>query len=341
LQPDPLGYLDGPDPYSYVQGDPINKVDPLGLYEEDIHYYMTYFLAMAAGVDPRMAYIIATGDQYVDNNPATYPLAPSYFTAAWDILTNNAEVQNRLASYHFTQTPDDDLTSDPATRYYDPKNPQLTRLFNASKNAGDLGSQCAKAVMYGEYLHAFEDTFAHRRYDNRPVAINAGFGHAVYGHFPDHTYNETQIFGHDWSYNEDRSLEAEHEVFERLRADWGATTNQSHTWEEIEPMLKGVGSVVGFNATKEDSSNTSDFAGASKKVDMLNDQLKKWGYQFVGVNGDVGTLDLTVENRGQYKIQQGQDNRNNFLRYKDDSNGYKTGDAFNKNDSSFEGSILP
>jgi RHS repeat-associated protein len=32
LSPDQLGYPDGPDTYAYVNGDPINKVDPLGLY---------------------------------------------------------------------------------------------------------------------------------------------------------------------------------------------------------------------------------------------------------------------------------------------------------------------
>jgi RHS repeat-associated protein len=32
ISPDPLGYPDGPDTYVYVNGDPINKVDPLGLY---------------------------------------------------------------------------------------------------------------------------------------------------------------------------------------------------------------------------------------------------------------------------------------------------------------------
>ena len=31
LQPDPLGYPDGPDAYRYAQGDPINRVDPDGL----------------------------------------------------------------------------------------------------------------------------------------------------------------------------------------------------------------------------------------------------------------------------------------------------------------------
>ncbi|RZI43922.1 hypothetical protein EGT07_00360 [Herbaspirillum sp. HC18] len=116
----------------------------------------------------------------------------------------------------------------------------MVHLFDASIKAGEVGSQCAKAVMYGEYLNAFEDTFAHRRYDNRPIAVNGGITHAVYGHFSDRTYNETQVFGHDWLYNEDRSLEMEHEVFDRLSSTWGDGKSQSHTWEEIEPLLIGT-----------------------------------------------------------------------------------------------------
>ena len=46
LTPDPLGYPDGPDPYIYASGDPINKADPLALYQTDVHYYLTFFLAL-------------------------------------------------------------------------------------------------------------------------------------------------------------------------------------------------------------------------------------------------------------------------------------------------------
>jgi RHS repeat-associated protein len=33
LQPDPIGYAAGPNLYAYVQGDPVNRIDPLGLNE--------------------------------------------------------------------------------------------------------------------------------------------------------------------------------------------------------------------------------------------------------------------------------------------------------------------
>ena len=335
LTPDPSGLEGAINPYTYVSNNPLTNVDPLGLYEEDVHYYMTYFLARAAGVDARMAYIIATGAQYIDNNPATYPLAPSYFTAAWDIMTNNAAAQNRLRSYHFTQTADDDKTEDMATRYKNPSNPQLTRLLKASTNAGEEGTECSKAVLFGEYLHAYEDTFAHRRYDNRPVGINKALGHAGYGHMPDHTYNETKVFGHDWLENENRTLQMEHEVFDMLKTQWGTGVGPAVTWSDIEPLMKE------FNGKKENSSNTDDFTGPSKKVDLLNEKLKAWSLEFVGIDGKSTPLNLTVAGKGQYKVEKGAENRENFLRYETATTGHEKGEAFKKIDPNFSGVILP
>ncbi len=85
LQPDPLGYPDGPDTYLYVGGDPINRIDPLGLYQIDMHYYMTYFLAVMAGLPQQAALTMALAAQYVDDNPHTWPVDPNNRSTTWPI----------------------------------------------------------------------------------------------------------------------------------------------------------------------------------------------------------------------------------------------------------------
>ena len=348
LAPDPLNLTNGSNPYGYVSNNPLTRRDPLGLYEEDIHYYMTYFLARAAGVDAQIAYIIATGDQYIDDNPDTRPLDPNYFSAAWDLVFSGEEARHRLATYHFTQQPTNDTSSDPATRFVNPGNAQLTLLFDASIKAGEVGGICAKAQMYGEYLHAFEDTFAHRYADNTPIGVNLGLGHATSGHLPDYTYNSDLrstdpdtgvVSGPYWPNNEARTLEMEHEVFDRLSSTWGDGKSTSKTWEEIEPFLAGPN---GFNAIEENSGNTNDFdssiPGYSRKIELLNSQLNVWGYRFVDTTGEDSDLNLRVPNSGQYKATQGSSNRTNYLRYGEGKAGHKGGEKFQQDD--FKGTIL-
>ena len=101
LQPDPLGYRDGPDAYLYAQGDPLNKIDPTGLYQSDIHYYMTFFLAMAAGVSYEDARTIALATQYVDNNPLTEPIDVDEYGNE-QYIKSIFDNQQSLKDYHFT-----------------------------------------------------------------------------------------------------------------------------------------------------------------------------------------------------------------------------------------------
>jgi hypothetical protein len=46
--------------------------------------------------------------------------------------------------------------------------------------------------LFGEYLHTFEDTFAHRDQENNPydaTLLSLGVGHGAGGENPDYTYN--------------------------------------------------------------------------------------------------------------------------------------------------------
>ncbi len=318
LQPDPLGYPDGPDAYRYAGGDPVNKIDPSGLYESDIHYYMTFFLAAAAGMNVNEAQVVALAAQYVDDSPDTKATA----------IGTTGHI-TRLLSYHFTP-----VTSsvDPATglllngysEYGNPpndpayanlpQNAQLIRLSDAISIAASeknlANTRCTQLQFFGEYLHAFEDTFGHRDRHNLPYAINGGLGHADDGSKPDYTYDDAYAPGgapwpQGWYVRAARTLQMEQEVFAKL-TNWGNAAN-AHSFAEIEQTLKD------FNAIKEhegwgggyDRDNPKD----SQKIKLLNNKLKEWG-----IPADL--LDTTMQGQA-YKKAAGEKNRNANLCDKD------------------------
>jgi RHS repeat-associated protein len=217
LQPDPLGYPDGPNAYAYASGDPVNKFDSLGLYEEDVHYYLTFFLARVAGIPDDTARTIALADQFVDDNPLTTPVIGS--------MQPNTRA---LPLYHFTRTRDMDVTQDVVTRINNPTSPQLENLRRPTMD--DRLTPCARQQFFGEYLHAFEDTFAHRDQNNVPFYFTSTVGHGAYNHDPDQTYNVR-----DFQNNEMRTMRMAQEVFGQLQSFGGGAS--THSWSEIQSTV--------------------------------------------------------------------------------------------------------
>ncbi|WP_211452381.1 hypothetical protein [Collimonas antrihumi] len=176
----------------------------------------------------------------------------------------------------------------------------------------------------GSYLHSFEDTFAHRDSNNHPFALDIGLGHGVYGSNPDYTYNHWSALPFpgalDWNHNEDRTLEMEKEVFNKLLTMTGST--DAKKFSDIEDTLKN------FNKTPENEGDgyDRDKPTDSKKIQLLQGKLKE-----LKIDG-VNWTDQSMPLEGVYAVSDGADNRTKFLCDKD-------GNALNQ--KLYPGTILP
>ena len=244
----------------------MNKIDPTGLYEEDVHYYMTYFLALTAGLSDKQALIIATADRYIDDNP---------FTEPYGSMGTNFSAR---AYYHFTQD-GWDKTKDAAMRFLNPENPQINALHEFATSDHGIGwdhapSNCAKLQMYGEFLHAYEDTYAHRDADNVPYST---IGHVSGGHNPDFTYNHIDALGRDWKFNEARTIAMEKATFNFFKQDYQLEAKSNKgiaiTFKNIESTL------TAFN-----QSQTSETAkNIEEKKQILDKFLEANGFNDIPV----------------------------------------------------------
>ena len=143
ISEDPIGLNGGVNQYAYVSNNPVNATDPTGLYERDVHFYLTYYLSLRSGCFSRQAALeIAMGDQGTDDDPAT---APGY----------NKPFEN--AHYHALS-------------------PNARPGVGSNAMAPYLPFQGLR--YFGTYLHYLQDTFSHEGYPN-PVYGHALGTHSV------------------------------------------------------------------------------------------------------------------------------------------------------------------
>lgn len=311
LTPDPLGFPDGLDPYAYVNNDPLNKLDPLGLYQIDMHYYMTLFLGITAGLDPEVAKIIALAAQYIDDNPMTSPIDMDV-NGEVDVYKSVTTNQQRLKYYHFMQ----DLLEGGDIHKVDNEKNQLNKLYNAYLTANKNACGKADMIFFGEMIHALADTYSHAKPDDTPYTgvdiFGNGTGHGLNDSDPDYTFNHygysvfvNKLFpgsqpnanngGTYWGTNADRTLASEQAIFSQFISQSTWTKTGSASFADLEDTL------VLFNQTGESEQYTftwdangvqtrvkhdeTDHANLNSinesfalKLGILNSKLKELGF---------------------------------------------------------------
>jgi len=73
MSEDPIGSGGEAGLYAVLGRSPTSLVDPLGLYDLDIHFYAVYFLSRLVGFDVKAANVIAWSSQYVDDSSEGKP----------------------------------------------------------------------------------------------------------------------------------------------------------------------------------------------------------------------------------------------------------------------------
>ncbi len=131
ISEDPIGLGAGINQFSYVGNDSLNSTDPMGLYEKDVHYYLTYYLAKRTGCFGESgSRAIASGNQGTDENPDLSP-GP------------NKRFQN--SAYH-------------ALNSHSKEGVGSGTLWAGALNGG--GNEL------GVFLHSYQDSFSHAGFTN-------------------------------------------------------------------------------------------------------------------------------------------------------------------------------
>jgi RHS repeat-associated protein len=164
LTQDPIGFDAGDaNLYRYAGNDPTNVTDPSGLYEQDIHFGMTYYIGLAVGLGSgtnfkangktyNAAYMIAWADQYTDVFSSSEPFAGTTARSKFHFRGGSASGG-------------------------------VVAGGSAGRAVAGQGIQGKDLLLFGVGLHAYQDSFSHAGYGPR-------LGHASAGHSPDYAFND-------------------------------------------------------------------------------------------------------------------------------------------------------
>lgn len=328
LGPDPLGLRPTGLRYAYANNSPLDTIDPLGLYERDMHYYATFVIAMAAGMTYEEARVVANANQHVDDHSSTEPMINGGQTIG-DLVNSARTNIESLAAFHFAM--DTRVLNPDGTISYrtsrDPtiSNPVSPRLEVIRQWVNNAPNRRASLFRLGVYSHTYMDTAAHRDANNMPIPAGIvvpgidqelAIGHGPHLHTPDYTYNTCEdVFGDgevpvedpdhssnisNWPNNESRTLTIQEDVFRIYQRQSNRSPRVS--WERLSEVL------ARFNATREnEQGGSTDGERYPTKLEILEEFLASIGARVNDSNGLIVfvTREDRIQNSGYIEVDAG------------------------------------
>jgi hypothetical protein len=137
-------------------------------FESDVHYGLTYWLALQAGFDPLQAQIIATGDQRVDSGD----MPNIDVVAVYACLAKDQVSARRAGEHHYPSAAP--LPGPPETRAVVADSAAAKKA--ALKVLEVTPSQASyRLLQLGEALHILQDSWAHQGIPSVPQLGDSGF----------------------------------------------------------------------------------------------------------------------------------------------------------------------
>jgi len=208
ISEDPIGLAGGINQFAYVGNSPQNAKDPSGLYDIDVHYYLTYYLAKSTGCfDDSQAREIAEGDQHSDEDADKKPAWGKAWVMTWHgpVAVEDKDQQKRNADFHAFGTSQQNAI----------RAAQL--LAQASQGGGNPWA-------FGTYLHFIQDSYSHREY-----AGNTTWGQTRGGESRDHT-----------SFDKDKAMDMARDTYDKLQKFGERRGCQCHgnpDWDAVQKFI--------------------------------------------------------------------------------------------------------
>lgn len=143
-------------------------------WEADVHYGLTFWLAMEVGYERMDAASVAEGDQGIDDSTVTGPVISTVLSSCVSRDASGAGARS-VQEHHFP------------SKYPPPATPQRREVVagevwynGAERSPPPCDGSRTELLRLGEYLHALQDTWSHRGPPDPPRFCDAEYawGHA-------------------------------------------------------------------------------------------------------------------------------------------------------------------